>query len=157
MNMAQRSLEDRFWSFVSPEPNSGCWLWSGSQTKGYGMIGIDGSTTYATHIALLLHGRPRPTHKAIACHTCDVTFCVNPDHLYWGTPSQNQKDALTRNRKTMMPPTHGEANYSAKLTDAMVREIRGDVGSRTALAKRMGVCIKTINNVRRRVAWKHVE
>ena len=41
--------------------------------------------------------------------------------------------------------------------DEMVREIRANEGSRTELAKRMGVCIRTINNVRRRVAWKHVE
>jgi len=155
--MAFRSLEDRFWSFVSPEPNSGCWLWCGSQTKGYGMIGNGPRSSYATHIALQLHGRPRPSIKSLACHTCDVTFCVNPDHLYWGTPSQNQKDALARNRKTMMVSPQGEANFSSKLTDEMVREIRANEGSRTELAKRMGVCIRTINNVRRRVAWKHVE
>ena len=32
-----RRVPPRFWDKVSPEPNSGCWLWLGSVTaKGYG-------------------------------------------------------------------------------------------------------------------------
>jgi len=36
---------DRFWSKVSPEPTSGCWLWTAARDrKGYGRFGkvVDG-------------------------------------------------------------------------------------------------------------------
>jgi hypothetical protein len=91
-------IEDRFWQRVSPEPNSGCWLWDGSLIKGYGQFKIKGRGYRATHISLMLHGRPRPSDDAFACHHCDVPACVNPDHLYWGSNSTNQRDAFERGR-----------------------------------------------------------
>ena len=29
-----RPAEERFWEKVSPEPNSGCWLWTGADDGG---------------------------------------------------------------------------------------------------------------------------
>lgn len=98
-------LAESFWSRVSPCPNTGCWFWDGDAfMKGYARIIIDGKQTYATHTALALHGRPRPSVKAMACHHCDMPNCVNPDHLYWGTHKTNVQDAITRGRRPADPP-----------------------------------------------------
>lgn len=33
-----------------------------------------------------------------ALHTCDNAKCINPDHLYWGTPAENVRDCFERKR-----------------------------------------------------------
>lgn len=32
--------------------------------------------------------------KVLVCHGCNNGFCSNPDHLYWGTPSENTRDSI---------------------------------------------------------------
>jgi hypothetical protein len=104
MSYPRPPLEDRFWKAVSPCPNTGCWLWEGTAIGAarYSCGGIRDGGKYlkATHVSLMLHGQPRPTKDAIACHHCDVPMCVNPDHLYWGSHSSNALDAFARGRRT---------------------------------------------------------
>jgi hypothetical protein len=48
-------LPRRFWTKITPEPNTGCWLWMGSLNRGgYGRFGIgsrtdDSRRTTSTH------------------------------------------------------------------------------------------------------------
>ncbi|RPI81293.1 MAG: hypothetical protein EHM34_08830 [Nitrosopumilales archaeon] len=35
---------------------------------------------------------------AYICHKCDNPKCVNPDHIYAGTPQTNADDMVARNR-----------------------------------------------------------
>jgi hypothetical protein len=35
-----------------------------------------------------------------ACHTCDNGRCINPEHIYEGTRSQNLRDAHRRGQRT---------------------------------------------------------
>lgn len=42
-------------------------------------------------MCIIAHGEsPSPKHQA--AHKCGITSCVNPNHLYWATPSQNMQD-----------------------------------------------------------------
>lgn len=82
-----------------PEPNSGCWLWLGELTKGgYSRLSIRrlykiGGNRFSLQIATGEEGVGLE-----ACHRCDNPACVNPDHLFWATQSDNLLDARDKNR-----------------------------------------------------------
>lgn len=76
-----RPFEVRFESYVSPEPNSGCWLWAGGVTgSGYGAFWLNGKVELAHRISYEIHKGPIPVELELD-HLCRNTFCVNPDHL----------------------------------------------------------------------------
>ena len=70
---------------VSPEPNSGCWLWTGATNdKGYGRH----RSTLAHRASLSLSGISIPAGKEVD-HLCRVRCCVNPAHLEVVTHREN--------------------------------------------------------------------
>jgi HNH endonuclease len=92
------TIQHRLDHFSIPEPNSGCLLWTGGySTYGYGVIGYGGRTWQAHRLAWInVHG-PIPL-GALICHRCDVRGCINPDHLFLGTPSDNMVDMHEKRR-----------------------------------------------------------
>lgn len=90
---------DRFWKFVHHEPNTGCWLWGGAlDSRKYGHIGGPNQTILKAHaISYEIH-HGKPPAGMLILHKCDVTWCVNPAHLYAGTAKQNSEDAVRRCR-----------------------------------------------------------
>lgn len=83
---------DRFMAFVMPEPNSGCWLWSGAGSNlrnGYGSF-WNGKRVISAHRYSYEHFKgPIPEGLTID-HLCRVKFCVNPAHLEAVTNKVNQ-------------------------------------------------------------------
>lgn len=111
-----RPLADRFTEKYCAAEN-GCWLWTGSlSSKGYGLIRHEGQSRRASHVSLLLVGKPQPEDKPYACHTCDTPNCVNPAHLYWGTPLENQADRLVRTGHHYRDRSHCKRGH--ELTEA---------------------------------------
>ena len=68
-----------------------CWEWRHAKTPpGYGVLGSGYVHRVAATIA---HGEPGGLH---ALHACDNPPCCNPQHLRWGTRSQNIAEAVER-------------------------------------------------------------
>lgn len=74
---------------VSPEPNSGCWLWLGVLTKsGYGRVYSGGSLKMAHRVSFEMHVGEIPAGLDLD-HLCRVRCCVNPEHLEPVTRKEN--------------------------------------------------------------------
>jgi hypothetical protein len=85
-----------YMSKVSPEPNSGCWLWLGLvDEKGYGRFGKGGRAAHRKAYELFIGEIPK---GLCVLHTCDVRSCVNPKHLWLGLPADNTRDMLSKGR-----------------------------------------------------------
>jgi len=91
-----------------------CWIWQGyKQTSGHGQL-VYRSKSYGAH---------RFSYKVFngdiagkyVCHKCDNPSCVNPDHLYLGTPHDNIKDVVFRYRHPALKMIH---------TDEKITKIR---------------------------------
>lgn len=71
----------RFMAKVSPEPNSGCWLWTASLNwRGYGRLKVNGRMVHAHRFAFEMTKGPIPQNLVID-HLCRTRGCVNPDHM----------------------------------------------------------------------------
>lgn len=148
----RKSLEVRFWEKVSPEPNSGCWLWLGAfDTGGYGHIGINRKMRIAHRVSYEMYKDKIPEGQNV-CHSCDNRACVNPDHLFLGTHQENMADRNIKGRQSK-GSTHGPA----KLTEAKVVEIRSAKGvSQRALAAQYGVSRSAVVDILKGKNWAHL-
>ncbi len=150
---------ERFWSKVSPEPNTGCWLWVGSVSwQGYGRAWLGGRCVLAHRASWAESFGPIPCGLH-ALHRCDNPPCVNPAHLFLGTNAENvaDRDRKGRGARGASVSNRGERNGSHKLTREAVREIRASVGAtQDALARRYGVTQAVVWRVLRGISWKEV-
>lgn len=135
----------------------GCWLWTGSKTKGgYGRFYLGGKRrVMATHMALLFYRGEVVPKGLYVCHTCDNPSCVNPDHLWMGTLQDNNRDKMAKGRN--VSPS-GEQHGTAILAESQVVAIREEYAaggiSKRMLSQKYGVSESTIGQVTRGEIWR---
>lgn len=97
-------MESNFWRHVDKRGPDECWPWTGGRNaKGYGCFSIRGKRSVATRASLeIATGKPVPDGM-LACHTCDNPPCVNPAHLFVGTPRDNMQDQVAKGRSRYHP------------------------------------------------------
>jgi hypothetical protein len=177
----------RFWAKVDCSGGlDACWLWLGKRTpRGYGRCTRHSREYYAHRLAWLYTYGAWPT--AQACHNCpggDNTSCVNPRHLFNGTPAEHGRDRAAKGQVLSgdQHPMHrhperrargarhgsqtrpervarGERARAARLTVAQVQAVRAAVrdGARvTVVARQYGVSHSAIHNIVQRKTWRHV-
>jgi hypothetical protein len=139
--------------------NGDCLEWQGPVgTNGYGSLQYAGKKWLAHRLAFVLAGGAIASDEYV-CHRCDNRRCVNPRHLFAGTPQDNVRDMWEKGRANPVAPS-GEAHHRALLNEEKVRQIRSLVGSGTkasVLASRYGVSTPTIYAVAQRRTWRGVE
>lgn len=143
-----RSLEERFLAFAFPEPNSGCWLWTGAlYGSGYGAF----NRQHAHRFSWEMHYGPIP-EGLLACHKCDVRCCVNPEHLFIGTYADNSQDMVRKGRDN---PPRGEKQNKARLTEEQVQAIRLDPRRLKIIGEDYGVDRSYVWKIKRGWHWNH--
>lgn len=133
-----------------PEPNSGCWLWTGSVNgDGYGTAWrpLWAKKYQLSHRVAYKAFKCDPKEKVVA-HKCDNPICCNPDHLFAATQKENMKDASEKNRIAS-----AERSGKAKLNWDVVEYIRQSDMSSNQLAKKFSVNQKTIWAVKNNKTW----
>lgn len=139
-----------------------CWPWTGARNQardGYGVLNWGGQVVYAHRIAWeAANGRKVPDGLFV-CHTCDNPPCVNPDHLWVGTTTDNMRDMAAKGRTGHSPiKARGEAAGAAKLTERQVREIFALKGAETQVATsaRYGISASTVSDIYCGRSWAHI-
>lgn len=150
---------ERFDKYTDKEPSpTGCWLWLGGLDKnGYGKMRYGAKNTIKAHRFSYLRYMGNIDAGLYVCHSCDNPSCVNPEHLFLGTPLDNTQDMINKQRKA---PCLGEHNGVAKLSEADILEIRrlwatGDYMQKE-LAVLYGVTQSNISHIVTRKLWKHI-
>jgi hypothetical protein len=88
---------------AAQEPYPGCVLWHLSlNMAGYGQKVVRGKLWLAHRWVWTQANGPIPEGMQIN-HHCDTPACVNLDHLYLGTQSDNTRDQIERGR--WVPPS----------------------------------------------------
>jgi hypothetical protein len=146
----------RFCKFF--ERGGGCWVWTGALTRGYGSFRMLRRAYQAPRVAYCIaNGVSVADIRGLyVCHHCDNPPCVNPDHLFLGSPKDNSDDMMRKGRHHNGERKRGEAHYKARLTPDIVRAIRASEETDAALAVRLGVAESTVQHARTRLSWRHV-
>jgi hypothetical protein len=138
------------------------------RTPGGCLIGVQGPDRYQDikasgtrlggHVAVVLVRGDEMPLEAQVRHTCDVKGCVESSHLIVGTPSQNSRDAVERERRRAEWP-RGEALWSATLTEDDVVELRRRVRAGESLsevAASVAASYAAVRSAVRGETWQHV-
>lgn len=143
-NDGKFSLAERFHQNYEPVPEAGCWIWTGSIAQsGHGKIqhGPRGLAKFwsAHRLSWILHRGQIPRDKQVN-HHCDVPGCVNPNHLYLGTQSDNMQDRDRRKRGRNSRKTHCVRGH--EFTDQNIYWHRKTSGR---LARHCRTCVLELN------------
>lgn len=144
-------LAERFLS--KTKRHGDCLLWTGALFEnGYGAFQVNGKAVRAHRHSFEATAGPIPDGMFV-CHKCDVPRCVNPSHLFLGTPKDNAQDRQAKGRGNS---PKGERHGMAKLTVRQVKQIRKSKGSNVAVGARFGIGHATVSRIRNRVLWAEV-
>lgn len=146
--MSQKA-RDVFKSLIAQSDPDGCRVWTGDAfDNGYGNAGIG-----PAHIVSFVLANGPFAQGLYVCHTCDNKLCVNPKHLWLGTPKQNMEDKKAKGRCGVSTP-----NKTLNITDDIVRDIRSMKRKRARVwAKELGCSPLWVVAIRNRRAYKHIE
>ena len=136
---------------INKETN--CWEWDGGvDSWGYGQF-FKYKKTHKAHRTMYKEIYGNIPFGMFVCHTCDNPKCINPDHLWLGTPKENAHD---RDKKGRHHKFVGEEHPQAKLNWELVKMIRQNPHKYTQkkLADICGVSLSTIRDVVYNRYWK---
>jgi len=88
----------RLLSYAAPG-RSGCLEWSRSRNvEGYGQLTIDYRRELTHRLSWILANSKEIPAGRVICHRCDNPPCINPEHLFLGSYTENTIDMWRKNR-----------------------------------------------------------
>jgi len=155
--------QNKFWSRVNKKNKNNCWEWTSWKTKGKWRYGIFQIHTKNQKMQIRAHRASwyyfygvLPPLDMFVCHSCDNPSCVNPSHLFLGTPKDNTRDMVNKQRSCT-----GSKNGKTKLNNEQVINIKkllkDNKLTQAEIAKIFKISQSTINQINKNKTWKHVK
>jgi hypothetical protein len=96
----------RFWAKARKGNPDECWEWTANLNEhGYGRFMLNKIVRLAHRVSFTLVAGEIPNDMQ-CCHRCDNPKCVNPEHLFLGTHTENMRDCSKKNRNWNLKKTH---------------------------------------------------
>lgn len=155
---------DRFLCKIHKIKN-GCWEWTACKNRdGYGHFKLNNKIISAHRFSWILHYGEIYGNLCVL-HKCYNPCCVNPEHLFLGTQSDNAIDKYNKGRAAdnlHCPPENkarGERMGLSKLKDddiinILKRHILGE--KQIKIAKSYNVTPSNICAIIKRRTWRHI-
>ena len=136
-------------------PESGCWIWNGAVgCRGYGKLRSNYTQHSAHKVSYELFRGPVEAGKYV-CHHCDVRACVNPEHLFLGSPKDNQQDMAKKMRHA-----YGDKNGNSKLSEQQAKSIlslKDSGNTKTSVGEKFGVSRVAVAKIWSGELWPHLQ
>lgn len=134
-----------------PFVNTSCRIWNRKLSiDGYGHINIFGKKIGVHILACEIQNNFHRPENMITRHKCGRKSCCEPEHMIFGTPSQNHQDYKDHSKCIKF-----------KLTEQIVREIRNtykkDGLTQVERAKKYNISVTHISKIENFRTWKKVK
>lgn len=162
--------------FDEGDPNS-CWHWLRREKQMYGYFYLRGKMVQSHKVSYNLY-KGEIGEGLWVLHSCDKMSCINPNHLFLGTPKDNSQDMVSKGRHASkvhpekMPRgnrngartkperlARGEQNGNSILTVDEVRSIKRMLNegyTQTFIALTFQIDRGTVRQIKRGITWRHI-
>ena len=144
-----KNLNSSFEKFVSKKDS--CWEWTGGTGgKGseYGHFRFRGKRYKAHRVSFMIHKGEIPP-KLYVLHKCDVRHCVNPEHLFLGTHTDNMNDMKSKKRQ------HGNQKFTIEQILKIREQLKSGIPA-YRIAKENNVSNTCIFYIKHNMSWKNL-
>ena len=136
--------------------SKGCWIFGGNHDKnGYGIFMHGRGKQLRAHRVSFEFHHGGLNAEMLVCHSCDNPSCINPNHLFMGTPKDNTQDMIKKGRRANQK---GSKHPSAKLNEDQICLIKNQRSSGKTLkdiASQFNVSFQAISSICKGKSWTH--
>lgn len=142
-----------------------CWEWRGAKNQhGYGRLNFK-KKIYPAHRYSYEYFKGNIPNNMYVLHHCDNRKCVNPDHLFLGTLTDNYMDCVNKDRHVIgrkgVTPDHlqGERHPNSRLTESIVLEIKDKLnqGARNRdIVNEYNIGANHVTRIKNEQTWRYL-
>ena len=158
MNYPENIIKRFFSKIIYPNNIDDCWIWNACKDKNeYGIFRFNNKNIRSHRFIYECYNGPI-LDGMLVCHKCDIPSCCNPNHLWIGTPQQNNLDKMIKNRHSSKYGS--ECNLSIlseiDIIDIIERINNNELLSIQQICYEYNISTGAIYDIFKRKSWKHI-
>jgi len=137
--------------------SKGCWIFGGNHDKnGYGIFMHGRGKQLRAHRVSFEFHHGGLNAEMLVCHSCDNPSCINPNHLFMGTPKDNTQDMIKKGRKANCEGSNHPLSKLDEIDVLFIRQERSFGKKLKDIANDYGITFQTVSDICRGKTWKHL-